>query len=270
MPPAKRTVGVDVTTARGSDPSSSQSGREPCDMVSQQPTCPPGPVLRQATSELGNPSLSNVPPQPKQSSPKDINIPSQDKIDIDFDAFLSELEGTEDSTVVSMATNSAKHPPTLKPPSYNSRRDFATTTVPMRDGIQSHGHSTPNTLSSRSVCTPSHATIISNLSRTPFQKGQIPSNVEFRTPVTKNLRPNTVDLTSTPSTRAAASSSTVFTTPRTREESRGTATPSTVTTPIFKTPSGSRLPMRRKFPGPAGLLPTLVSDKNSLLCLLKR
>lgn len=251
VPPAKRrTVHDDVGNCAERDSSCSQSAEG-----SSPPSHSSVADLQPGTSEVQRNALPGNPPtHSKQSLSRNGNISLQNKTDFDFDAFLSDSEENKDGAIVSQPTTSSL---IFKTPSCAPRR-----TVPLplkRDSIQSHVSSTPSTpLHSRSIATTSQGITNSNLFRTPSQKAQTTPSVGFRTPSMSNPRHSSVGTPSTSTVASRSAQSKVFATPKSGQTSQGMTTPSAMTTPIFRTPTNAQRPLRRKFPGPAGLLPTLV------------
>ena len=244
VPPAKRrTVNDDVGNCAERDSSCCQSVRGP-----SPPSHSSVADLQPGTSEVRRNILPGNPPTHSiQSLSQNDNISLQNKTDFDFDAFLSDSEENKDGAIVSQPTTSSL---AFKTPSCAPRRT---------DSIQSHVVSTPGTpLHSRSIATTSQGIASSNLFRTPSQKAQTTPSVGFRTPSMSNPRHSSVGTPSTSTVASRSAQSEVFATPKSGQTSQGMTTLSAMTTPIFRTPTNAQRPLRRKFPGPAGLLPTLV------------
>lgn len=149
------------------------------------------------------------------------------------------------------ATSSSHHAEPHRTSSVLNRR-----TLPITSASSSVSKRT--LLSDTGACTPTRNNQVSNKTstlataapRSQFQK--TPQEIHLTNAITASC-----DVTprgSLPSSAVASS------TPKNRFASQaGTSTP------IFQTPSSARRPAKRKFPGPAGLLPALVSEASSSL-----
>ena len=176
--------------------------------------------------------------------------PQNNGSELDSGSFLTDVErdAREDSRRAALAAESSRTPspspfkiPPLRPPkphqmvSVSNKRTLPSTSTPTRN--------------SQPTLPPPATVILSQSQRTP------------------QLTPLTDANTNTPSRGSAPcvpyASNAAFSTPKNRCSSRMPL--ASMTTPVLRTPSSVGRPAKRKFPGPAGLLPALVSEANSCL-----
>ena len=200
-------------------------------------------------------SQSSSLPVPRYSSDEDINNPLPIHLELDFDELLSDLEDTGIDCTSHTSSNTPKEtsvpsPSPFKQPSYNPRRSttrIATTLATGALNMQTNTSGTPSRTLNRTTVysTTSHPRDIS-VTVTPSTPTHTPTS-EFRTPQRAPIKSH-----STPT--VTPTSGGMFATPKNRPLR-------TITTPSSSlgTPSYAQFPTRRKFPGPAGFLPALVS-----------
>ena len=189
------------------------------------------------------------------------NLPPQDYgLESEMGNFLTDVErdagedGIKATPMIECSSKSSPSPfkiPPLRPPRVVSTLSSSHHVEPHRTSSVSDRRTLPDT------STPTRNYRLANSPSTPAaltrsQPQRIPQQTHFT-----NANTDSPSCDGTPS--GSFASSAVLSTPKNRFASR-TSLASMMSTPVFQTPSSARRPAKRKFPGPAGLLPVLVSE----------
>ena len=236
IPPSKRrTVCDDTTNTSENEPFTTLSAKEG---GSRSRGIDPGHAV---AKEIGNESHDDV---ASGSHPIELTTPTKDgkcdRFEFNFDTFLdkTDISDSDASSLLLTTEATTPSPSPFKPPTHNPRK------------ASSMHHST---------CSKTKITSSS-------QTCQMPQKLISHTSFSQQTSRASTVAPATPQTTLSAihtpRSSVALLTPKGRQTAQALGTPS-LTTPTRRTPILVH-PSRRKFPGPAGLLPPLVSVQSDI------